>query len=118
MYSHIYYTSTNVTFTGIAPTNQTVNIDVNGVVGTTSTSSSSDWEYSTTLNEGDNAITMTTEGSDPLVFTLTVGEVPEGIGGIPEADTPVAGVSYPTVLMIGLGVASLLSVPYLLKNSL
>ena len=112
-YNQLWYTNTNVTFTGITTANAAVTVNINGTSGSTTADASGNWSYTATLNEGDNSVSFTSNEST-ISFTLTVGEVPEGVGGLPEAETPTVGTIEPTVIFILLGVVSISSAIFLL----
>jgi len=108
-YDHLWYTGSNVTFTGVAPASSTVTIAIDGTSATATATSSGAWSYSTTLSQGDHSIILSTPSAESYNFTLTIGEVPEGVGAIQAPDTPVAGSVTPTVLALVLGTSLLLS---------
>lgn len=112
IYSQIWYTSENVTFKGVAPAGNSVTAVINGASNTVTADANGNWSYSTSLNQGDNSVSFTTEGANNLSFTLTIGEVPEGVGEIPKAETPSAGVGYPTIFLLTGGSAFLLFASY------
>lgn len=112
-----WYTGTNVTFTGVAAASATITVTIDGVSGTTISDSSGNWSYSTNFTQGDHTVTFSTEGVSPYTFTLTIGEVPEGVGSISKSDLPQAGVATPTLIMFFVGVL-LISAPFLVKKAL
>lgn len=104
MYSQIWYTSPgNITFTGISPPGAVISATVDGANGSATADGSGNWSYTTNLSEGDHQITFSTEVALPLTFTLTLGAVPDGIGAIPKADTPQAGIGAPTIILLAFG---------------
>lgn len=117
VYSQIWYTSENVTFTGIAPAGNSVTATVNGTSETATADANGFWSYTTTLNQGDNSVSFTTQGANPLSFTLTIGQVPEGVGEIPKAETPSAGVSYPTLFLLAGGSTFVLFSTYAISKN-
>lgn len=116
-YDHLWYTSTNVTFTGITTANAAVTANINGTSGSATADASGNWSYTTTLNEGDNSVSFTSNEST-ISFTLTIGEVPEGVGGLPEAETPTVGTIEPTIIFLLLGIISVSSAIFLLRKNL
>lgn len=95
-YNHLWYTNENITFTGIALANAQITAIIDGTSNTVTADSSGNWSYTATLPAGDHQISFTSnEGT--LSFTLTVGEVPEGVGGLPTTETPTVGIITPTI---------------------
>ncbi len=113
-YNHLWYTNPNVTFTGIALQNATVNATINGQSSTINADSEGNWSYTTTLNQGDNTVSFESGGST-ISFTLTIGEVPENVGSLNKAETPTAGTITPTITIFSLGILSI-SAALLLKK--
>ena len=102
-YSHLWYTNGNVAFTGIALENAQVTATIDGASTTVTADSSGNWSYSTTLADGDHEVSFTSNEST-VAFTLTIGQdVPEGIGALPEAETPTVGIITPTFLLLLFG---------------
>ena len=106
-YNQLWYSSTNVTFTGTALANATVTATINGASSTITADASGNWSHSATLNEGDNTVSFESDGST-VSFTLTIGALPEGVGGLPEAATPTAGIVTPTLALFLMGGSLLL----------
>jgi hypothetical protein len=118
MYSQIWYTGESVTFTGVALANETVTSSIDNAVDTTTADASGNWSYSTTLAQGDHEISFSTPSATALNFTLTIGETPEGVGSIPAAETPPAGVTFPTILTFLAGIIAVSSSVVLAKSYL
>jgi hypothetical protein len=115
-YDRLWYTNTNVIFTGTALQNATVTATTNGVAGTTIADASGNWSYTATLNQGDNTVSFESGGST-ISFTLTIGEVPADVGGLAAAQTPTVGTTTPTLILIFLGILSLSSAIFLLRKN-
>ena len=113
-YPQYWYTSANPILTGVAPVGATVSVTVDGVADTAIAGSDGTWVYQTVVSEGDHPVTLSTETSGTYSFTLTIGVAPEGIGGLSAPETPVAGVSFPTIALLSLGLL-FLSAPLILK---
>lgn len=112
-YPQYWYTGVNPLLTGVAPAGATVNVSVDGVADSAIAGSDGTWVYQTAIAGGDHAIVLSTEAAGSYSFTLTIGEVPEGIGGISASETPVAGVSFPTIALLSLGLV-FLGTPFVL----
>ena len=113
-YPQYWYSGVNPVLTGVAPVGATVNVTVDGVADTAIAGSDGTWVYQTAVSEGDHPVTLSTETAGTYSFTLTIGAAPEGIGGLSAPETPVAGVSFPTIALLGLGLL-FLSAPLILK---
>jgi hypothetical protein len=116
-YNQLWYTNTNVTFTGTALQNATVTATINGAAGTAIADASGNWSYTATLNQGDNTVSFESGGSN-ISFTLTIGTVPEGVGGLTTAQTPTVGTTTPTFILIFSGILFLSSAVFLLRKNL
>jgi VCBS repeat-containing protein len=114
--TQLWYTNTDVTFTGIALENATVTATINGTTGSTTADASGNWSYTTTLNEADNSVSFESGGST-ISFTLTIGTLPEGVGGLTTAETPTVGITTPTFILIFLGTLFLSSAFFLLRKN-
>jgi hypothetical protein len=115
-YDHLWYTGGNVTFTGIALADASVTATIDGTGSSVTADSSGNWSYSTSLAAGDHTVSFTSNEST-ISFTLTIGEVPAGVGGLPTATTPTAGTITPTLLVIGSGL-TLFFLPLFLRRVL
>lgn len=114
-YSHLWYTNGNVVFTGLALANAQVTATIDGASTTVTADASGNWSYSTTLSDGGHDVGFTSNEST-VAFTLTIGQnVPEGIGGLPEAETPTVGIVTPTIALLFAGI-SLVFPPLLLRK--
>ncbi len=69
-YDQLWYTNTNVTFTGTALQNATVTATINSASGTAVADAAGNWSYSATLNQGDNTVSFESGGST-ISFTLS-----------------------------------------------
>lgn len=101
-YDQLWYSNPNVTFTGTALEGAQITATINGTNETITANTSGNWSYTATLNKGDNSVSFTSNESI-ISFTLTVGEVPEGVGSLPTTATPAAGVITPTVALLLIG---------------
>lgn len=115
-YDHLWYTNTNITFTGTALQNATITATINGAGGTAIADASGNWSYTATLNQGDNTVSFESGGS-MISFTLSIGEVPAEVGGLTAAQTPTVGTTTPTLVLIFLGILSLSSAIFLLRKN-
>ena len=113
-YDHLWYTNTNVTFTGTALQNATVTATISGASGTTIADAAGNWSYTATLNQGDNTVSFESGGST-ISFTLTIGEVPVNVGSLPTAETPTVGIITPTIASLFLGIL-FVSTPLFLRK--
>ncbi len=116
-YKHLWYTNNRVTFTGTALQNATVVATINGTSETITADSSGNWSYTANLNQGDNSVSFESDGGT-ISFTLTIGEVPENVGPIPQAETPTVGIITPTMTFLFLGVLLISSGYFFYKKSL
>jgi hypothetical protein len=116
-YNQLWYTNTNVTFTGISTANAAVTANINGTSGSTTADASGNWSYTTTLNEGDNSVSFTSNEST-ISLTLTIGTVPEGVGALAAAETPTVGIAQPTLFLLFLGITSIFSAVFFFRKSL
>ena len=115
IYDQLWYSSGKVTFTGIALAGAEVTVIIDGTSAAVTADESGNWSYSTTLVDGDHAVSFTSNEST-ISLTLTIGEVPADVGTLPTAETPTAGVIEPTIIIGGLGLL-LLSLPLLLRRA-
>ena len=102
VYSHLWYTNGTVTFTGGSLPNETVTATVDGASATTTADATGNWSYTTTLASGDHSISFSSIAST-VSFTLTIGALPEGVGGLPTVTAPTVGNAIPTILLLTLG---------------
>lgn len=109
VYSHLWYTNGSVTVTGGSLPNETVTATVDGAASTVTADASGNWSYTTTLATGDHAMSFSSISST-VSFTLTIGALPEGVGGLPTATTPTVGSIGPTVALASVGIG-LISIP-------
>lgn len=114
-YDQIWYTSGSVTFTGTSTAGSEVTAAIDGTSETVTADGAGNWSYSTTLADGDHSVSFSSDaGSKSL--TLTIGEsLPDGVGGLPTSETPVAGTTTPTILLFSTGIL-LITTPLLLKR--
>lgn len=115
-YDQLWYTNTNITFTGTALQNATVTATINSASGTAVADAAGNWSYTATLNQGDNTVSFESGGST-ISFTLSIGEVPANVGGLTAAQTPTVGTTTPTLVLIFLGILSLSSAVFLLRKN-
>ena len=108
LYDHLWYSSGNVTFTGIGVVGQTVTATIGTNSATVTVDSSGNWSYTTTLADGDHSINFSSEAGN-ITFTLTVGPVPEGVGAISGTGVPASGNSTPTLEFVAIGVGFILA---------
>jgi hypothetical protein len=98
--SQIWYTNgSNLNFTGIALENADVTANIDGVSATVTADASGNWSYTTSLTDGDHAVSFTSNDSN-IAFTLTIGEVATEAGALPSAETPTVGFITPTVIFL------------------
>lgn len=102
VYSHLWYTNGNVAITGGTLPNNSVTATVDGAASTVTADASGNWSYTTTLAAGDHAMSFSSISST-VSFTLTIGALPEGVGGLPTATAPTVGNAMPTIVLIALG---------------
>lgn len=116
-YKHLWYTNGQLTFAGIALANAQVTATIDGSTSTVTANSSGNWSHATTLSDGDHQVSFTSNGST-IAFTLTIGEeIPEGVGGLPTAETPTVGMITPTIITLFSGILLVIS-PLLLRKRL
>ena len=115
-YPQYWYSGTNVTLAGVAPAGDTVTVEIDGTSESVTSDELNSWTYSAVLTEGDHIVTLTTASSNPYTFTLTIGQAPEGIGGISATASgmPIAGVGTPTIVLLVLA-GVLITTPFALK---
>lgn len=114
--NHLYYSSTNVTFTGEAVANATVTAQINSFSESVTADSSGSWSYSGILNNGDNIVSFTSNDST-ISFTLTIGEVPAGVGSLTKSETPTVGTATYTIEILLAALVFIIGSVYLLKRS-
>lgn len=105
-YDQLWYSSGDVTFTGIAGASEAVTIVIDGTSSSVTSGADGNWNYSTTLAEGDHVMSFASSGGS-VAFTLTIGATPEGVGALTPAETPTVGVSWPTMTLIASGMGLL-----------
>lgn len=115
-YKQLWYTNGNLSFTGIALANTQVTATIDSTSNNVTSDSSGNWSYGATLANGDHQVSFSSGGSS-IDFTLTIGQVPEGIGSLPTTQTPTVGIITPTILLLSLGVLLVFS-PLLKKVAL
>ncbi len=111
LYSQWYHTSLQPTFTGEAPADSTVTINIDGTDYTTTADSSGSWSWtpSSALSGGDHSVTLTNNEST-ISFTLTLGNEninwdSVGSGTATDSSLPTVGVTFPTIMLLTSGVA-------------
>lgn len=102
VYSHLWYTNGSVAFSGGTLPNEIVTATVDGAAATTTADASGNWSYATTLAAGDHSVSFSSIAST-VSFTLTIGALPEGVGGLPTATAPTVGNTTPTLILLALG---------------
>lgn len=115
VYSRLWYTKGNVTISGGTLPNETVTATVDGAASTVTADVSGNWSYTTTLAAGDHAMSFSSISST-VSFTLTIGALPEGVGGLPTATAPTVGSIWPTALLLLTGVGLVIGPLFLLKK--
>ena len=99
-YKHLWYTNSQLTFTGITLANAQITATIDGSTSTVTANSSGNWSFAATLSGGDHQVSFTSNGST-IAFTLTIGkEIPAGVGGLPTAETPTVGTVTPTIITL------------------
>ena len=102
--SHWWYSGSTPIMTGEVVTGNTVTVSIDGIEATATVTDSS-WTYNPgSLTAGDHTIILTSGGST-INFTLTLGTENvnwEAIGKGSGETLPAAGVTFPTVALIGL----------------
>lgn len=106
-YSHLWYSSTNVTFTGITPAGTDVTATIDGAANAATVDAGGNWTYTTTLTEGDHPVQFSSSAGS-VSFTLTIGATPDGVGALTPPATPTVGIISPTIIAIAGGSAFLL----------
>jgi len=114
-YDHLWYSGTNVTFTGITPTGTEVTATIDGTSAAATVDEAGNWTYTTTLTEGDHAVGFSSSAGS-VSFTLTIGPTPEGVGALSPPETPTVGIITPTLLALAGGSAFLLLGFYSLRR--
>jgi hypothetical protein len=119
--SHWWYTSTNLTLSGEAAPNSTVNINIDESKETAVATSEGDWSYTpSSLNEGDHKISLENNGS-VINFTLTLGADNVDMAAIEKdgnpTTLPTVGVITPTILSLLFGTGLFLTGRKFLKQS-
>jgi hypothetical protein len=115
-YGQLWYTSGDVTFSGITLPGTAVTATIDGVSGDAGVDEEGNWYYSANLSEGDHQVSFFSEAGS-VNLTLTIGDLPEGVGGaLPVSETPTAGNPLPTVVFISAGSLLLLAPLYLRRN--
>lgn len=107
VYTHLWYTKTSVTFTGGTLPNTVVTATVDGAAATATSDATGNWTYSTTLTDGDHTVSLSSIAST-VSFTLTIGPVPSGVGGLPTTQAPTVGNAIPTLVLVSIGAGLLL----------
>ena len=114
VYTHLWYTKGAVTFTGGTLPNEVVTATVDGTAATATAAETGNWTFSTTLTEGDHTISLSSIAST-VSFTLTIGPVPSGVGGLPTATAPTVGNAMPTFLLLLVG-SGLIGIPFFVSK--
>lgn len=117
VYSHLWYTNGNVTITGGTLPNETVTTTVDGAAATVTADASGNWSYTTTLATGDHAMSFSSIAST-VSFTLTIGALPDGVGGLPTATAPTVGNIGPTMLLLAIGLGLLATPLFFLRKTI
>lgn len=104
--SHWWYTGLTPILTGEAAALSEVTISIDGTETKVTADESGNWTYNPgALTSGDHAIILTSGGST-ITFTLTLGaeNVDQNAIGSGSAETlPTAGVTFPTLILLGIG---------------
>ena len=116
-YPQYWYTGSSPVISGVAPASTVVTVEVDGTSATTTSDASGNWSYTTSIGEGDHTIKLSATGVNAYTFTLTIGTPPDDVGAISAPDTPVAGTSMPTIMLLSLGVVLLLT-PLALRKAI
>lgn len=99
---HWWYTNSNPTIVGEAPSGSNVTISIDGTEASVVADSVNYWSYSSgSLSDGDHSITVTNNGST-ISFTLTTGANNvnwEAVAKTPTQTLPTVGIVLPTVLL-------------------
>ncbi len=117
--SHWWYTSSNPTFVGEAPTGSTINIKIDGIETSVTSGANNEWIYTSgTLNSGDHSVTITNNGST-INFTLTIGAENvnwEAVNSGSSETLPTVGIIMPTILLSSTGLGLVLGAKKISKK--
>lgn len=116
VYSHLWYTNGSVTFTGGSLPNEVVTATIDGSAATATADATGNWSYATTLAAGDHSVSFSSIAST-VSFTLTIGALPDGVGGLPTATAPTVGNIGPTALILVIGIGLVATPLILLRRS-
>lgn len=104
--SHWWYTNSNPTIVGEAPSGSSVSISIDGTETTVTADESNNWSYTTGgLSDGDHSIAVSNNGST-ISFTLTTGANNvnwDAVAKTPSQTLPTVGIILPTVLLSASG---------------
>lgn len=105
--SHWWYTNSNPTLVGEAPSGSSVSISIDGTETSITADSSNSWTYTTgSLSEGDHTIIVGNNGAT-INFVLTIGANNvdwDAVAKTPSQTLPTVGVILPTALLSMSGV--------------
>ena len=118
--SHWWYSSSNPTFVGEAPSGSTVIINVDGSETSVTADGSNNWSYSTgSLSNGDHSVSISNNGST-ISFTLTAGAENVNWDTVnADAGTttlPTVGIVIPTMIFSGTGAGLVILAKRILKK--
>jgi hypothetical protein len=115
--SEWWYSGVNPSFGGKAPAGSTVTVAIDGIEQNITAGDDGVWWFNPqNLNEGDHNVTLSSDAGSNIAFMLHIGpNIPSNIGTSSAPDTPVAGVSLPTYLLVFIGLALLSSGIYLFR---
>ena len=110
--SHWWYSGSSATMKGQTISGNTVTVSIDGIEGTAIVDSDGNWTYTpASLADGDHEIILTSGGST-ISFTLTTGATNvnwDMIGKDASVSAlPTVGMAFPTIILMGMGVALVL----------
>jgi len=100
--SHWWYTNSNPTLVGEAPSGSSVSISIDGTETSITADSNNSWTYTTgSLSEGDHTIIVGNNGAT-INFVITIGANNvnwDAVAKTPSQTLPTVGIILPTVLL-------------------
>ena len=118
--SHWWYTNSNPTFVGEAPSGTEVSISIDGTETSVTADGSNSWSYTSgSLSAGDHTIIVGNNGST-IKFTLTIGTENvnwDAVNAGGRATLPSAGTVLPTIILSMSGLTCLFGARKMLKRN-
>jgi hypothetical protein len=117
--SHWWYTNSNPTFVGEAPSGSTVSISIDGTETSVTADGSNSWSYTSgSLSAGDHTIIVGNNDST-IKFTLTIGTENINWDAVNKGSSetlPTAGIVLPTLALSMSGLGFIFGAKKLAKN--